>query len=137
MDPEEITMTETKLTKEYDVTQERLACEVKSGSLPVLATPAVAAFFEETAAALAQTYLGEGETTVGSKIAVVHLAPTLPGDRVTVTAQLMAQEGKIFRFQLEAYDAAGLAATATHERVTVNVERFMQKAEARKGSANE
>lgn len=129
-------MTETKLTKEYTVTPERLASAVKSGSLPVLATPAVTAFFEETAATLAQTYLKEGETTVGSKIAVVHLAPTLPGEQVTVTAHLLEQNGKIFRFQLEAEDAGGLAATATHERVTVNAERFMQKAEARKGSAN-
>ena len=125
-------MIQSKMTKEYEVKEENLANVVRSGSLPVLATPAVAAFLEETAAALAQTELAEGETTVGSKIALAHLAPTLPGSKVTVTAELIEHSGRVFRFELEAKDESGLIATATHERVAVRAEQFMNRAQARK-----
>lgn len=130
-------MPDTSLTKEYAVTRERLASRMGSGTLPVLATPAVAAFFEETAAELAAGYLAEGETTVGSKIAVEHLAPTPPGGKVTVTAELTEREKRVFRFRLQAYDEAGPIARGTHERVAVESGRFLQRAQDRKGPVKE
>jgi predicted thioesterase len=111
-----------------------LAVNVGSGSLRVLATPMVAAFFEGTAAALAQSDLEDIFTTVGSKITVEHLNPTALGCKVTVTAELTEVAGRVFHFQLEAHDNAGLIATGTHERVSVKKESFAAKAEARKNS---
>ena len=59
---------ETKsFVKEATVTREMLADAVGSGSLPVLATPVVAALLEEAACTLAQGELGEGLTTVASR----------------------------------------------------------------------
>lgn len=127
-------MKETKLTREYTVTEEMLAVNVGSGSVRVLATPMVAAFFEGTAAALAQTDLEDIYTTVGSKIIVEHLNPTPLGGKVTVTAELTETEGRFFRFRLEAFDEAGLIATGTHERVSVKKESFAAKAEARRNA---
>lgn len=127
-------MKETKLTREYVVTEEMLATNVGSGSVRVLATPMVAAFFEGTAAALAQTYLEDIFTTVGSVITVEHLCPTALGCKVSVTAELTQVDGRTYRFQLNAYDNAGLIATGTHERVSVKRESFAAKAEARKNS---
>ena len=127
-------MKETKLAREYTVTEEMLAVNVGSGSLRVLATPMVAAFFEGTAAALAQSDLEDIFTTVGSKITVEHLNPTALGCKVTVTAELTEVAGRVFHFQLEAHDNAGLIATGTHERVSVKKESFAAKAEARKNS---
>lgn len=43
---EEITMKETKLTREYTVTEEMLAVNMGSGSVRVLATPMIAAFLK-------------------------------------------------------------------------------------------
>lgn len=125
-------MSENKLTKEYTVTEDLLAVNMGSGSLRVLATPAVAAFFEGAAAELAQESLQEGDATVGSKITVEHLAATAPGCRVSVTAELTEREGRIYRFRLQANDNAGIIATGTHERVAVTAGRFLQKAEKRK-----
>lgn len=130
-------MPDTTLTKEFNVTQELLASRVGSGALPVLATPAVAAFFENTAMELAAGYLGEGETTVGSKISLDHLAPTAPGCKVTVTAELTEHEKRVFRFRLTAKDNAGVVATGTHERVSVTSDRFLQKAQKRKSTVTE
>ena len=93
----------TSLSTEAIVTQDMLACVVGSGSLPVLATPAVAALFEQSATLLAQKYLEEGITTVGTKLSLSHDAPTAPGAHVT----------------------------GTHERVSVKAATFPAKAEAR------
>ncbi|QEY35103.1 thioesterase [Caproiciproducens galactitolivorans] len=125
-------MKETKLTREYTVKEEMLAVNFGSGSVRVLATPMVAAFFEGTAAELAQKNLEEPYTTVGSVITVEHLAPTALGCKVSVTAELTEIDGRIYRFKLEAYDNAGLIATGTHERVSVKKDRFEEKAENRK-----
>lgn len=121
----------TSLSTEAVVTQDMLACSVGSGSLPVLATPAVAALFEQSASLLAQKYLDEGITSVGTKLSLSHDAPTAPGAHVTATATLVAQEGRVFRFTLEARDDAGVIATGTHERVSVKAATFPAKAEAR------
>ncbi|HAH79032.1 MAG TPA: dihydrolipoamide acyltransferase, partial [Ruminococcaceae bacterium] len=83
-------MARTKLTKEYTVTKEMLAARMGSGSLPVLATPAVVALFEGAAAELAADYLEEGRTTVGTRIDVRHTAPTPCGAKLTVEAELTA-----------------------------------------------
>ncbi len=125
-------MKETKLTREYTVTEDMLAVNMGSGSVRVLATPMVVALFEGTAAELIQNELAEGITTVGSKIMVEHLCPTALGVKVAVTAELAEENGRVFRFALEAKDNAGVIATGTHERVSVKKESFAAKAEARK-----
>lgn len=124
---------ETKsFVKEATVTREMLANAVGSGSLPVLATPVVAALLEEAACTLAQGELGEGLTTVGTKICLSHDAPSAEGAHVWAQATLTSQEGRVFRFALEARDDAGVIASGTHERVSVKAATFPAKAEARR-----
>ena len=65
------------------------------------------------------------------QLSLSHDAPTAPGAHVTATATLAAQEGRVFRFTLEARDDAGVIATGTHERVSVKAATFPAKAEAR------
>lgn len=127
-------MTAKKITKNYTVTEEMLAKHVGSGSLPVLATPVVAALFEGAAAEIAQGFLAEGLTTVGTEITVHHTAPTPCGAKITVEAELTEQTDRVFRFRLTASDEAGPIADGTHERVSVKSERFTEKALARKVS---
>ena len=130
-------MSEKVLKKEYTVTEEMLAEHVGSGSLPVLATPVVAAFFEGAAAELAQGFLPEGITTVGTEITVRHTAPTPCGAAVTVKAELTGQDGRTFTFRLSAEDEAGPVASGEHTRVSVRSGRFVEKAEQRKSAAHE
>jgi fluoroacetyl-CoA thioesterase len=127
-------MTAKRITKNYTVTEEMLAERVGSGSLPVLATPVVAALFEGAAAEIAQGFLAEGLTTVGTEITVHHTAPTPCGAKITVEAELTEQTDRVFRFRLTASDEAGPIADGTHERVSVKSERFTEKALARKVS---
>lgn len=129
-------MGQTKLTKKYTVTEQMLAEKVGSGTLPVLATPVVAALFEGAAAELAQQYVPEGCTTVGTEITVRHTAPTPRGSEVTIEAELTGQDGRTFTFRLSARDEAGPVASGEHTRVSVKSGRFVEKAEQRKGGAH-
>lgn len=120
-----------RFVKEALVTENMLASAVGSGSVPVLATPMVAALLEGAAAQLAQQYVEEGFTTVGTKIAITHEAPSAVGARVWAEAVLEEQEGRLFRFTLQARDDAGVISTGTHERVAVRAASFPEKAKAR------
>ena len=66
-------------SRKITVTEDMLASHVGSGSVDVFATPMVAALMEGAAADLAQSYLSDEFTTVGSKITVEHLCPTAAG----------------------------------------------------------
>ena len=119
-------------TRQRIVTPDTLACQVGSGSVTVFATPMVAALMEGAAADLAQAALAEGLTTVGTQITVNHNAPSVEGMTVTAEATLLETDGRTFQFSLRAWDDAGEIATGTHTRVSVNTERFLEKAAQRK-----
>lgn len=118
---------------QHKVTEKETAAIVKSGSLPVLATPVLSALMEEAACKALAPYLKENETTVGGFIALTHKAPTLPGHIVTVTATVTAVEGKKISFVITAADGGGETGSATHDRFLVGVDKFMERAAGRYG----
>lgn len=121
-----------KLTKKMTVTQDRLASTVGSGSLDVLATPAVAALMEGAAAELAQSVIEDNAfTTVGTAISIEHTSPTPPGAEVEAEAVLIKTEGRFYYFELSARDKSGEIARGTHTRVSVNAAKFQQKADGK------
>ncbi len=119
--------TEMTLTKTFTVTDSLTAANMGSGDLPVLATPALIAFMENTAMKCVADGLADGDSTVGGQISCSHLHPTAVGDTVTVTATLTEVEGKKLCFSITATDSRGTAGEATHIRFVVNRERFMKK----------
>ena len=120
------------LTKKLNVKKENLASVVGSGSLDVLATPAVAALMEGAAAELAQSVLNNDElTTVGTAISIEHTSPTPLGAEVEAEARLVKTEGRLFFFELTARDNAGEIAKGTHKRVSVKAEKFQKKADGK------
>lgn len=123
-------MTDT-LTKTMTVGKENLASSVGSGSLDVLATPAVAALMEGAAAELAQTRLDKGLTTVGTKLCIEHISPTPLGAVVRAEAKLVKTYGRFFEFEVTATDNAGEIVRGTHTRVSVKTEKFQKKADCK------
>ncbi len=105
---------------------------VGSGSMPVLATPAMAALMERAAAELAETLLPEGWTSVGTELHLHHSAATPVGLPVRAIAIVTATEGRRISYELKAYDTIGEIGSGTHERVAVQAERFLGKAQARR-----
>ena len=62
----------SKGTASVQVDETNLAVAVGSGSLPVFATPMMAALMEEAACNAVAPFLSEGETTVGTKLDISH-----------------------------------------------------------------
>ena len=119
----------TEKTVFLKVEEAQLASSLGSGSLAVLATPAVVALMENAAAGLADDILADKAlTTVGTQIAIEHLSPTPVGAEVTATARLVKREGRAFSFEVTASDKKGEIARGTHTRVSVDAARFQTKA---------
>ena len=110
---------------EAPVTPENTALAMGSGSLPVLATPALVAMMEHAAVNALKGRLPEGIDSGGVAIPV--------GMTIRAEAALAADDGRCYDFTIEAYDAKGLVGRATHRRATVKVEKFLQRAQARLG----
>lgn len=111
------------------VEEQNLASAMGSGSLDVLATPAVVALMEYAASSLANDILNDPElTTVGTAISIQHTSPTPLGADVTATAKLVKQNGRLFEFEVSAADQKGEIARGTHTRVSVKGKKFQEKA---------
>ena len=107
------------------------AQEVGSGSLLVYATPCMVALMEGAACNALEGKLAEGETSVGTRMDVQHLAATPVGMEVRAESRLTAVDGRRLTFEITAFDEAGEIGKATHERVIVKTERFLEKAYAK------
>ena len=111
------------------VTEDMLAVNVGSGSLRVLATPTVVALMEEASTKLADTFLDVGLTTVGTMVEIQHISPSPIGAKIKVESKLISNDGRSFKFEVTAYDNAGMIANGTHNRVSVKSEKFQKKAD--------
>ncbi len=109
------------------VTAENTAQAMGSGSMPVFATPAMAAAMEAASVDCVRDGLEEGSATVGTSLSLRHTAATPVGMRVTAVAELVAIEGRLLRFAVTASDEAGVIGQAEHERVIVQADRFLEK----------
>lgn len=120
-----------KFSVTMKVSKEKLANAVGSGSLAVFATPMMVALMEQAACGAAEPLLEPGQTTVGTKIDVEHVAATPLGMEVTATAVLECREGRRLDFTVTAYDEAGEIGRGTHSRVIVDAQRFQAKADGK------
>jgi len=110
-----------------EVTEADTAIAMRSGSVPVLATPRVVALLEQATCAALQGHLAEGCTTVGMRVQVDHLQPTPVGSTVEAEAILEKIEGRRLTFMVSASDTKGVVAAGRVTRVLVEVDRFMDK----------
>ena len=111
-----------------EVSEQDTAVAVRSGDVPVLATPRLLALCEETACTALAGRLGPGKTSVGAGVQFDHLAPVRVGSTVTVEATLDKVEGRRLVFTVTATDDAGLVGAGRMTRVIVDVEGFLAKA---------
>ena len=104
------------------------ASALGSGSMPVLGTPRLLAWFEEATCRAVEGALVTGETTVGTSVRLDHLAPSGVGATVTVRAEVAAVDGRRVTFTVEATDAGGnVVGRGTVERVVVEARRFLDR----------
>lgn len=112
---------------ELTVRDEDTAIALKSGDVPVLATPRVVALCEEATVKALLGELNPHETSVGMQVLLDHLAPTAVGHTVTAEATVEKVHGRRVTFTVSVSDERGLVAVGRVTRVIVDVERFLEK----------
>lgn len=113
------------------VKDDKTAMYVGSGTLMVYATPALSALMEKTAYTSVMSLLESGTCSVGSRTVLDHIAPTPLGSNVTCETELVEIDRRRLKFSFTVSDGAGEIARGTHERVIVDIEKFLGKAKAR------
>lgn len=113
-------------TREFVVSEADTAAAVGSGSLPVLGTPVLLAWCEAvTCDVLA---LVAPQTSVGTRVALEHLAASPLGARVQVTATVAYVDGRLVRFEVSARQPDGkLLGSGEVTRVVVDAQRFLAR----------
>ncbi len=103
---------------------------------PVFATSRMIALMELAAARVLRPLLQAGEMSVGVGVEARHTAATPVGSRVHAEATYSGREGKLYAFEVVAYDEAGIIGTCKHTRAIISAERLMQGAAKRRPSEN-
>ena len=109
------------------VTDADTSIALRSGEVPVLATPRILALVEEATVRALDGHLEQGSSTVGMRVQLEHISPTAIGAVVRAEANLEKVEGRRLTFPVSARDERGLVAAGKVTRVVVEVDRFMEK----------
>ncbi|WCN79778.1 thioesterase family protein [Micromonospora sp. LH3U1] len=113
---------------ELTVTDEDTAQAVGSGDVPVLGTPRVLALAEAATVAATATGMPPGSTTVGTRVELEHLAPTVVGRTVRAQALLATVDGRRLSFEVTVSDGDQTVARGRVDRILVDRQRFVERA---------
>jgi len=116
------------------VTPEHLASRFKDVTLPpVLATPVMIMVMENAALNAIKPFFDAGESALGTRVDIRHLAATPPGRRVTGEATVTKVDGRRVEFSVRATDGNEEIGVGTHERVVVQLSRLEERMKAKFG----
>ena len=105
----------------------------------VYATPMLVRDIELTCRELLLEHLDPGEDSVGTRVEIDHLAATLLGMKVTISATLAELKGRAAVFEVSATDGVDTICRGRHARFIANVaqvkERLKQKREKARAPA--
>ena len=112
---------------------EHLANHFKNPSLPaVLATPVLVMAMENAALNAVEAYLDPGESALGTRIDVSHVAPTPLGMVVSAKAKVTRVDGRRLEFNVSARDEVEEVGRGTHQRVIVDRARLAKRLDAKR-----
>ncbi|MDH5403409.1 MAG: hypothetical protein OEZ01_05905 [Candidatus Heimdallarchaeota archaeon] len=121
-----VTIGKTK-TIELEVTKERTALHIGSGSIGVLSTPSMIASMEKASALNAQEDLPEGYTTVGTVVCITHNKAVKQGETVQAISEIKSQDRRKIEFAVKVLYKGELVGEGKHERFIINEENFLSK----------
>jgi fluoroacetyl-CoA thioesterase len=109
------------------VSPEHLANRFKDATLPaVLATPVMIMAMENAALNAIKPYFEAGESAVGTRVDIRHVAATPVGRRVVALAEVTAVAGRHIEFRVSAADGSEEIGHGTHGRVVIDLAKFSQ-----------
>ena len=121
-------------TRRFTIDKER-TIGFMGEELRVYATPSMVLDIERTCRDFLVEHLKEGEDSVGARVEIDHLGPTLLGMWVDVTATIASVEGPRVVFEVEVKDGLDTVGKAKHVRFVVDKARQKQRLEAKAAKA--
>jgi len=97
----------------------------------VYATPRLILDIEFTCRNLILQHADPGEDSVGTEVAVKHLAATLAGSTVEIAVRVTAVEGRKISFEVSAKDELDTVSAGTHQRFVVDVAKTKERLKAK------
>ncbi len=109
------------------VNEQNIANRFDPDMVPAFATPMLISLMDNAAHQAVKSHLAPGYESVGTRIAISHIAATPLGMQVTARATLV----EIFRnkliFEAEAFDEVEKIGEGRLERFVIRRDRFLQK----------
>jgi len=118
------------LTKRYEIDKDR-TIGFMGEHLRVYATPLMVKDVENACRDLLSNYLESTENTVGARVEIDHLGPTLIGMWVDVVVKLTGIEGRRINFDIEVRDELDTVGKAKHTRFVVDLSKQKERLEAK------
>jgi predicted thioesterase len=112
-----------KHSQTVQVTEDMTPPHLRGDPIRVLATPDMIRLIEQTAIQAVQPLLKPGQTTVGTRVDVAHLAATPEGMTATITVELIAVDRRRLAFRVEVHDEVEKVGEGTHERFIIDREQ--------------
>ena len=103
----------------------------------VYATPMLVRDIEVACRDLLLEHLDPGEDSVGTRVEIDHLAATLLGMKVTITATLAELKGRAAIFEVSASDGLDVICRGRHGRFIANVEQVKQRLKQKQAKAQQ
>jgi len=98
---------------------------VKHLPIPMYSTPTMVAHIEALCLKMLIPFQDAGESSVGYRVDVKHMAATPIGMKVTVKGKVREQDGRKVVFDVEAYNETGTKiGEGMHERRVIEMSRF-------------
>ena len=97
----------------------------------VYATPRLVSDIEYTCRELLLEHADAGEDSVGTEVAIQHLAATLPGSTVEITVRVASIDGRRISFDVSARDELDEISKGSHNRFVVDVEKTIARLKAK------
>jgi predicted thioesterase len=113
-------------TREFAIDRER-TIDFMGEDARVYATPMLVRDIEVTCRELLLAHLDPGEDSVGTRVEIDHLAATLLGMKVAITATLAELQGRAAIFEVSASDGLDTICRGRHARFIANVEQVKQR----------
>jgi predicted thioesterase len=113
-------------TREFTVDRER-TIDFMGEDARVYATPMLVRDIEVTCRDLLAAHVEPGEDSVGTRIEIDHLAPTLLGMKVRIAAKAVEIKGRAVVFEIEATDGKDTICRGRHSRFVVDVEQTKKR----------
>ena len=120
---------------ELIVRAEHLANRFKDSTLPaVLATPVMILVMENAALNAIKPYLAAGQSALGTRVDIEHLAATPIGRTVIGEAEVTGVDGRRIEFTVRVFDGSEQIGAGTHQRSLIELDRFNERLKAKFGA---